>query len=379
MIECQEAVNQLILDIHSAPLDPGRWQSVVTDVCRLVSADKASLFSAPLTAGMPYWNISYGLSPESTSEYAAEFVSDDIWTEGAIRRRRIIPGTVTVGEALCERCDFVRTRFYNEFLARHDIDRLLNLALLPPASPASSPMATFSLYRGVGKDSFGTEEQALMRVIAPHLVVAINTYWRLGILSRQERITAQSLDAVNTSIIVIDRLGRILFANVAGESALRTKECLQVTDGILAPSPAVREWRKCKDALKNLCHGQASNLALTRATRSGEKRVVLSTAPFTEGGVHEPWGAAAGLVWLAPGSVNSRAIHKTAQLFGLTAAEENVLRRLADGIPLAEIAEILNISVHTARTHIKSVQLKTGWHTQAQLVRMVQRTNAVHV
>ena len=60
------------------------------------------------------------------------------------------------------------------------------------------------------------------------------------------------------------------------------------------------------------------------------------------------------------------------ELFGLTATECLIVNALLHGNTLREYAEIYGVSRNTARTHLKSVFMKTRAHRQADLVRMAQ-------
>ena len=59
------------------------------------------------------------------------------------------------------------------------------------------------------------------------------------------------------------------------------------------------------------------------------------------------------------------------QLYGLTQAEAEVLKNIADGMPLSAITETRRVSMNTARTQLKSIMQKTGTKRQAELVRLV--------
>lgn len=55
-------------------------------------------------------------------------------------------------------------------------------------------------------------------------------------------------------------------------------------------------------------------------------------------------------------------------LFGLSRAEAQVAALLNHGLNLAEIAELLEISRHTARVHLNAILTKTGTHRQPMLM-----------
>jgi DNA-binding CsgD family transcriptional regulator len=64
---------------------------------------------------------------------------------------------------------------------------------------------------------------------------------------------------------------------------------------------------------------------------------------------------------------------RVAAILGLTSAEGRLVAQLVEGRELADAAERLGISVHTARSQLKSVFAKTDTHRQAELVALAGR------
>ncbi len=61
------------------------------------------------------------------------------------------------------------------------------------------------------------------------------------------------------------------------------------------------------------------------------------------------------------------------QAYGLTAAEAVVAQLLLRGNSNAVVAERLNISLETARTHVRRLLAKTGTHRQSDLILVLLR------
>lgn len=57
----------------------------------------------------------------------------------------------------------------------------------------------------------------------------------------------------------------------------------------------------------------------------------------------------------------------TRAIFGLTPAEDRLIKRLIGGANIEEISEDLNISIETARTHVRRSYLKIGVNNREQL------------
>jgi DNA-binding CsgD family transcriptional regulator len=342
----QDEFDRLILDIHSAPLAAERWPPVVDQIRRLVDAERALLFAVPQRVGEEFWHAGANMDPGTLNDYAVEFAPEDAWMLGQKARQPTpLPGLVSTGEELVDRTQFLRGRFYNEFLTRYDIDRFLNVLLR------------------VGP------------VGAPHLVQAVATLWTVKGLRVQNAVLARSLDALSLELFLIDRYGHVIFANAAAATALTAGRCLKVENRCLVASNSVRNPKACTAVLRSLRNGRADSAWLQIDTGG---RVLLSTAPCSNATeVYAPWDGAAGLVWLTPAPLSEFGVSRVASLFKLTAAERALLAHLANGVSVTQAAALLGISVHTARTQLKAIQQKTGWHSQTELVRMLEQLGLI--
>jgi DNA-binding CsgD family transcriptional regulator len=69
--------------------------------------------------------------------------------------------------------------------------------------------------------------------------------------------------------------------------------------------------------------------------------------------------------------LNIQRLGAAAVVFGLSPAQAEVARHVADGLSLPEIAGKMEITANTARTHLNRVYEKVGVRTQPALVRVL--------
>jgi DNA-binding CsgD family transcriptional regulator/PAS domain-containing protein len=367
-----EDIDRLILDIHAAPLDDSNWQRIVDDMTRMVGADQSMLFSVPMQLCNEFWHVLSQVDPQMPQDYASEFSPEDPWALAARRLPVPMTGRIVTGDELIVRREFLRTRFYNDFAAQYDLDQFMCLLLCEPPFPGAPPAAAFSLYRRKNSTAFGALEQEILSRLAPHLVVALKTFFKIESLSMSNLALRDGLDSVTAAIFIVDRIGRVIYENRAGQRLLSTGECLRLVEGRLAPTDSIQEKTSCRDALEGLLQGRCTAVRLTIGMAN--RTVILSTSPFSASTPSAAaWQGAAGLVWLVPTTTTLNAVTRIANMFALTAAEQRLLASLSAGSSVAEAANSLHLSIHTTRNQLKAIQHKTGWRKQGELLRMVQQ------
>ena len=65
------------------------------------------------------------------------------------------------------------------------------------------------------------------------------------------------------------------------------------------------------------------------------------------------------------------------EFYNLTKAQARLVRQLASSIDVEEAANALNISVNTARSHLRAIYTRMGVSNKAQLLQQIGSTNSV--
>jgi DNA-binding CsgD family transcriptional regulator len=192
---------------------------------------------------------------------------------------------------------------------------------------------------------------------------------------------AETVDHLSTGILLTEESGRIAYMNGSAEAILKEGNALKSRDGrLVAARPDAR------DALSRALHESSAGRA---PSASGQHAIPL---PDQEGSglianvLPLQWregrnplatlpGAAAVIIQ-NPAEGAPPPMEAIGLLYGLTAAERNVLEHIADSHSPQETADRLGVSVNTVKSHLQKIFAKTNTARQADLVRLMARSTA---
>lgn len=223
--------------------------------------------------------------------------------------------------------------------------------------------------------------QLLEKAIAARLQPVLERYTRLWWLHRTERrranVLQRAIDQSDLGLALLDRRGRLLFANQA------TLRVLDQADGLRrlgisiaatnagdvarfqrAVAQAIQENRSASPGVKP-CWS-----TLLTVGRPGKRALIVSVGAVDRVAI-DPEDAAAVLYVLDPADDIAALLAPACRIYRLTAAEARLVSNLVSGADLAAAAATMNLAVHTARSYLKQIFLKTSTNRQAELVRVM--------
>lgn len=204
-------------------------------------------------------------------------------------------------------------------------------------------------------------DRHLLRLVLPHLQRALTLHFRLETARREHNTFGACLDELCTGMLVLDGRATVLHANRAARECLRGQHGFEQRGGELRVMDADMDAR-FRARLKRALSGDQRSLTCTKL-RSG--------ATLWLRGLDDDRAVA---YVVSDPQPRSMAPEHLAVAFELTPAESRVASLFARGDDVDKIAATLTISVHTVRLHIKKMQLKTGTHRQASLIRRLLET-----
>jgi DNA-binding CsgD family transcriptional regulator/PAS domain-containing protein len=362
-----DAFSKVVEEIYDCALDPSHWQEtvgVITELCRshcgfLGVIDLESQHNE-LTFHVGY-DAHYQRLHEDTYGPLNPYLSS----------LQLLPvGVVATRAMLVDDKEFLESRFYQEWVKPQAICDAIGFNVLK----TRQRVALWAAHRLESQGRYGDAEVHLLSRFAPHICRSVAISDALNLRTIRAKALEITLEALVFGVYLVDRKGRILFMNRAGDRQVRTSHALRIEKSRLAPlDPAAHA--KLTEAITEATAGEAETPSggITTLVLPGDDNVglVATILPLTRGerrNLSGTSGAAAVVFVQDPIAEAHLSGQGFAQLYGLTGSELRVVLAMLPGLSAREAAEVLKISEATVKTHLHRIYGKTGTSKQTELM-----------
>lgn len=361
MLEFDRRVFALLERLHEAPGDAPAWMEFLVALRAEISPDAAVLFASQahesrpgviagteiglrltqpgdLLPSMPHPDAS-AAPVGSVHELAADGAA---FGASALFRDMLEPAGILPGPGLL---------VVTERSERH----VRAVTLVLPRSPGWKPTAM---------------DRALIERLAPHMVLARRVHTRLIERGRDAEALAAAFDHLVIGVVLLDQRLRVSYANLSAAEILGVKPGFASRAQLTAEAPDERT-RACEHLVRREPTGERDAQVYAHPKDSRPLHVLTTPFGWRSG---EAIGGARFSRALFIGDPKRRAgdpIGVLRALYGMTRGETRLSMLLLGGCSVEEAADLLGISVGTARGVLKKVFDKTGTNRQAGLVRLL--------
>ena len=369
--ECSPAEKSLVREIHAAGVGASDWPGVLERLRRFLGARVVTLGFHEFATGT---DSAAHESPgdadfcRSMAAYAARnpwFLSSDDYA----------PGRVMTGDELISHNDLRRTDFYRGFLQpRGLLHRLCGVV-----AKHGCGAHLLSAYRAEDQGAFEARDKAELEVLLDHVTLSLRSQWRWQEADDLARAVLTQSDHDANPLILVTSDAEPIYRNPAAEHLLDLGAGLRI-DGMCLVASSGADQRLLRETIARVAQGDPAVAAaspavvtLARVPPAPPMVVVVRAAGrvFTSrAGVHR------GLAMLSVRGGHSGhdpASCVFARQYELTTAQARVSALVLAGQPLTRIAQSLNVSENTVRSHLKQIFQKTETHGQMELVHLHAR------
>ena len=342
--------------LFAALFDESEFASALDDIAATIGA-RSYLGGFTFSDGSRMASVSSGyFSHEQEACYYEQFFDQDPWSGYLLEHwepaRLADPGAFLTIEQI------ERSGLYQDFFRPMGDDTFYALCI--PTETAQG-IGAIAFQRGRGKSGFSERAKEELASIAPDLARILALRCRLQGLERDILARSSALQALGEGLIMLDAQGRIVMANAAAETELRTGRLLRVEKGRLS-CRAARQRNQLAAKLESV--GELGQTALR--VEDGEGALL----DLTFLALPKDSGRARTLVAFPAAPQPSRA-DVLRQLYGLSAGEAEIAVMLTDGLDPANIAEARGTSLNTVRAQLRTVGEKMGCSRLIDIVRRV--------
>lgn len=348
----------MIEAIYEAATDDEAYAHLPQRLAAAVGARSATF--QIIEGGAPVHVAAAYFTPEMTDYYVAHGVGEhDVWN--TMVQERALTGRAITSDALLSRTDFSRTAFYNDFFRVFGDDTGVSLGSLIKTDDG---FVGLGLHRAIMAEAYDAGQIARLDDALPHLRRMIDIRGRLSAESRRAGALQSALDAHSHGVILTDPTGRVTFANRLAEVFLRTGDALRMRAGRLVARDAA-----CHSCLQGAIDraGKGADGGALWAMRNDGSGCRMVVSP------HRSTGGLLGVLILIDDPARPQADYVKAlrTLYGLTAAEADLARRIFDGLSPQEAADARGVALSTVQSQLKSIRSRTGIRRQSELAKLI--------
>jgi hypothetical protein len=140
-------------------------------------------------------------------------------------------GKVATNSMLIDEQEFLRSRFYEEFLKPQGIFDTIGFNVLR----TEQRFGWFAANRLKGQSRYGDAEVRLLTLLAPHVCRAFTISAVLNLKTIRSEVLEVTLNALTSGVYLADSLGRIIYTNRAAEQQIENGNVLRIENNRLVP------------------------------------------------------------------------------------------------------------------------------------------------
>jgi DNA-binding CsgD family transcriptional regulator/PAS domain-containing protein len=362
-MEPSASFSQVISSLYDCAIVPDLWPRVLPMLANYMKSRTAAVSLRSRVADKPHFFVEFGIDEAVHELYVSKY-------------RAINPRVNAVAlfgvdepvrtEDILDVEEFQNSPYYKEFDLPYGIGDVLGSKVIEDGQRTVSVNVSRA-------EAYNLDDVERLRSLCPHIRRVMTIADLLERKTVERDLLAEVLDRLSIAVILVDPKQRIMHANAAAEEFLATGETLSAVHGVLTASgsrnnASLRQITRASDL-------DAKQLPLETA----DGRVMVATVLPLVSGLREAYGrplsaSAAVFVHNQP-SFDEGLTTTLAAAFGLTGAEARILCALLEGLSLADVARRHQISLHTVRTHLQRLFVKTNTNRQADLIRLA--SNAI--
>ena len=364
---------QLVEKIYQAAVEPARWDEFLTSLSDdLHGAAIQFSLRLPDEAPSPDAYHSTGLDPTYMPVFIKLALDGLPW--GSLDNE-VFRGRFGSADELLTDQRIQETDLYLDFMRPQGLAAEWPICHLI-AVQDGRPMSGVVVYHREGHPRIGPPEMELLDALVPHLARAYEIHSKLRAAQQESDALRRAVDRLPTGVLVLDEAGRVTMANRSAEDVLDAGDGLELRRG----SPSITDERRNR-ALQEAIQASLRDDPRTEAGRtrvmivprpSGRRAYSVLVSPLLPPEATGSADEARAIIFVADPEIGQIGTTEVLEsLYQLTHAEADLVRLIAEGHSLEQVADTRGVTMNTVRSQLKQVFSKTDTNRQGELVHLV--------
>jgi DNA-binding CsgD family transcriptional regulator len=366
----QETLSELIGSVYDCALNPSHWTATMDSIRSQLDLQCGALGVQTFPASRVLIYVTSGMEThfsEALPRYSPEVTES--WG-GASNIYDFQMDEIQIQSEVNSDVSWKAGAYYREWAEPQGIHDLAGMVLIRNSSTLGT--LAFGRHRDCGP--FGIREKQALRLLLPHVQRSVVISNLLDIKTVAAESFAATLDVMETAVLLVAGNLHIVHANAAARFLLKEDNAISDRGGTLrvkgsAAAQALAASVACATDDETLIGRRGFGIPVHRVDGSP---AVLHVLPLRVGPLRAGlMPSAVAAVFISAPTVSRDAPREAlAALFDLTGAEVKVFNLAAKSLQREAIADQLNVSLATVKTHLLRIYSKTGVNRLAELVKL---------
>lgn len=361
---------RLIETIYSAVTEPNAWHEFLHDIIACTNSRSARMLVMNSRADRVLSSIKRNIDDSYHRQYIEHYVNACPWRPELLHK----PAGRLYSTYLhfsCRQPEYFRTEFFNDWAGPQNIHH----GVCGTIYKNGDRTVQLLVQRTDGQGHYTEEDTAFFNDLVPHLQHAFLLAAQVAERCARSEAVATAASGEALPFLLLDHMLRPIHCNPGAEALIKTDTTLKIAKGKLQLADKGRNrtlqrlLRECLGAAESRTfHTAGGILEVPRNDRAGLQLLVRPIHPDVPILSCRPEGYVAVYVYDPEASVEL-VRDRLSTLYGLSNAQIRVALALLDVPDPVEVAKRCFISLHTVRSHLKSIFAKTGTRSQAELMK----------
>jgi len=349
-----------------------RWTRVAQAMSNLMQAHVVRITATDAQTNETLVDaLTEGWPEDLVKEYDTHYMSGDPRIKGAMRN---LGASVSCTDIVDHEA-FDKSPLVRDLLDRPNIDARWSLMRISRSFDGAYLRVGACRRRADG--AFSANDKQQFDEALRHILHVLELDARIVSLGREKRTLEESLDAVATATVIVTRDLHVLHVNAAAAQLMGEGRGLRLRNGkLIATRPAdhaaLEKALYQADGARNGVESPPPAIVIHEA--ESPPVLVQAYALAQPSFLASAHNAGQCVLILTVGTRRfDSGVDAVLESFGLTIAEQRLVRCLLQGARLSSVAKSLNVSIETVRSQLKSAHGKIGVTRQSELVRVLSQ------